>query len=428
MKAGKDELLANLPVNSAGNLTWGGADTLALAKEFGTPLYVVDQNMVESRCKSFRTALKKRYPDGEVIYAGKALFCRAMCQIIAEQGLSLDVVSGGELYVAVKSGFNPQKIYFHGNNKSSHELEMALEYNVGTIIVDNWHELEMLNSLAGKTTKMQRVYLRIAPGIEAHTHVHIQTGQEDSKFGFTREDAPKAALAVVNSSNLLLAGIHCHIGSQIHNLDSYALATKTMIKIKEEIEQATGIHLSELDLGGGIGIQYLPDDPLVTPDELVEIIYQNLPDSKLKIRVEPGRYIIGQAGITLYTIGSSKEIPGIRTYVAVDGGMTDNPRVALYDAKYHAVLADKPLAQPTKKVSIAGKCCESGDMLIWDIDLPKIESGDILTIFSTGAYNYSMASNYNLLPRPAMVFVKDGEPRLVVRRETYQDLLTRDVK
>ncbi|HHY19283.1 MAG TPA: diaminopimelate decarboxylase [Firmicutes bacterium] len=421
-------MLANFAVNKKGHLTWGGADTVELAKEYGTPLYVIDEDMLRQRATDFQKAMKKYFPQGEVIYAGKALFCQALCDIVNELGLSLDVVSGGELYVALKSGYPPEKIYFHGNNKSLDELKMALNNNVGTIVVDNWFELNNLEELAKEMQKKPRIYLRIAPGIEAHTHVHIQTGQEDSKFGFTKDDALLAAKKASLSPNLDLKGLHCHVGSQIVNLESFTITAKVMSEIKAKIEREISKEIEELDLGGGLGIQYLPEDPYISPDEFVKAISLGLTDSNIKLRVEPGRYLIGQAGITLYTIGSKKEIPGLRTYVAVDGGMTDNPRVALYDAKYHAVLANKPQKEKTDLVSIAGKCCESGDMLVWDIMLPHIEPGDILAVFSTGAYNYSMASNYNLLPRPAMIFVRDGIPRMVVRRETYEDLLLRDIK
>ncbi len=421
-------MLANFAVNKKGHLTWGGADTVELAKEYGTPLYVIDEDMLRQRATDFQKAMKKHFPQGEVIYAGKALFCQALCDIVNELGLSLDVVSGGELYVALKSGYPPEKIYFHGNNKSLDELKMALNNNVGTIVVDNWFELNNLEELAKEMQKKPRIYLRIAPGIEAHTHVHIQTGQEDSKFGFTKDDALLAAKKASLSPNLDLKGLHCHVGSQIVNLESFTITAKVMSEIKAKIEREISKEIEELDLGGGLGIQYLPEDPYISPDEFVKAISLGLTDSNIKLRVEPGRYLIGQAGITLYTIGSKKEIPGLRTYVAVDGGMTDNPRVALYDAKYHAVLANKPQKEKTDLVSIAGKCCESGDMLVWDIMLPHIEPGDILAVFSTGAYNYSMASNYNLLPRPAMIFVRDGIPRMVVRRETYEDLLLRDIK
>ncbi len=420
-------MLADIAVNNLGHLTWGGVDTVFLAKKYGTPLYVVDLDMVEKRALSLKKAMQRYYPAGEVTYAAKALFCKALSKLIAKLGLSLDVVSGGELYVALESGFPTKRIYFHGNNKSAKELEMAVKNNVGTIVVDNWYELALLEEIAAKEEKIQKIFLRVAPGIEAHTHVHIQTGKEDSKFGFTRTDSILAAKKALASKHLSLNGIHCHVGSQITNLASFTLTAKTMAHIKEEIEKNSGFILPEIDIGGGLGIQYLPEDPLFGPDELIEAIYRGLPNASVKLHIEPGRYLVGQAGITLYTTGAQKEIPGVRKYVAIDGGMTDNPRVALYGAEYYSLLANKPLMTAEEKVSIAGKCCESGDMLIYDANLPKIEAGDILAVFSTGAYNYSMASNYNMLPRPAMVFVSRGEARLVVRRETYNDLLLRDV-
>ena len=332
--------------------------------------------------------------------------------------------------MALKAGFPPERIFFHGNNKTPQELEMAVKNGVGTVVVDNWHELSVLNEVAGGLGKKQKIYLRVAPGIHANTHVHIQTGQEDSKFGFSKKDIVEASKKAVQSESLRLAGLHCHIGSQITNLDSFYHTAKIMNEIISEIEKELepySFKLEELDLGGGLAIAYQPEDPVVSPDEMIAAIYRALPNPELKLKVEPGRYLVGEAGVTLYTVGSSKEIPGVRKYVAVDGGMTDNPRVALYDAKYHAVVANKANAPKEEKVSIAGKCCESGDMLIYDIDLPRLEAGDILAIFSTGAYNYSMASNYNLLPRPAMVFISSGKAELVVRRETYEDLLLRDL-
>jgi diaminopimelate decarboxylase len=408
----------------------GGVDAVELAEQYGTPLYVLNADMVVERARAFQKAMAKYYPQGEVIYASKALFSGAVAKLLKETGVSIDVVSGGELFVALKAGFPPERIFFHGNNKTPQEFEMAVKNGVGTVVVDNWHELSVLNEVAGGLGKKQKIYLRVAPGIHANTHVHIQTGQEDSKFGFSKKDIVEASKKAVQSESLRLAGLHCHIGSQITNLDSFYHTAKIMNEIISEIEKELepySFKLEELDLGGGLAIAYQPEDPVVSPDEMIAAIYRALPNPELKLKVEPGRYLVGEAGVTLYTVGSSKEIPGVRKYVAVDGGMTDNPRVALYDAKYHAVVANKANAPKEEKVSIAGKCCESGDMLIYDIDLPRLEAGDILAIFSTGAYNYSMASNYNLLPRPAMVFISSGKAELVVRRETYEDLLLRDL-
>lgn len=427
-ESGDDELAFDIAVNNLGHLTWGGVDTVLLAQKYGTPLYVIDVDMVENRALGLKKAMQKYYPKGEVTYAAKALFCKALSKLISKVGLSLDVVSGGELYVALEAGFPTERIYFHGNNKTVLELEMAVKNNVGTIVVDNWYELACLEEIAAKEAKTQKIFLRIAPGIEAHTHVHIQTGQEDSKFGFTIKDSLLAAKKALASQYLDLTGIHCHVGSQITNLASFTLTAKTMAQIKAEIENTLGLNSLELDLGGGLAIQYLPEDPLFSPEELMEAIYKGLPDPSVKLHIEPGRYLVGQAGITLYTTGAQKEIPWVRKYVAVDGGMTDNPRVALYGAEYYGVLANKPSLLAEEKVSIAGKCCESGDMLIYDAKLPQIKPGDILAVFSTGAYNYSMASNYNMLPRPAMVFVSEGKDKLVVRREAYSDLLLRDVE
>ena len=338
-------------------------DAVELAEQYGTPLYVLNADMVVERARAFQKAMAKYYPQGEVIYASKALFSGAVAKLLKETGVSIDVVSGGELFVALKAGFPPERIFFHGNNKTPQELEMAVKNGVGTVVVDNWHELSVLNEVAGGLGKKQKIYLRVAPGIHANTHVHIQTGQEDSKFGFSKKDIVEASKKAVQSESLRLAGLHCHIGSQITNLDSFYHTAKIMNEIISEIEKELepySFKLEELDLGGGLAIAYQPEDPVVSPDEMIAAIYRALPNPELKLKVEPGRYLVGEAGVTLYTVGSSKEIPGVRKYVAVDGGMTDNPRVALYDAKYHAVVANKANAPKEEKVSIAGKCCESG--------------------------------------------------------------------
>jgi diaminopimelate decarboxylase len=380
--------------------------------------------------------LSKLHKNSEVIYAGKAFLTMGMCKIIEEEDLSLDVVSGGELYTAISAEFPAKRIYFHGNNKSYEELRMAVKYGVGRIIVDNFYELEMLKDLAKKQRSKIKILLRITPGIEAHTHDYIKTGQLDSKFGFGLENG-HAVMAVehaLSSKGIKLMGFHCHIGSQIFEREPFNMAAEVMLKFARDIHESFGIETSEIDFGGGFGIKYTDDDRPLSVENYLETLVDSVKlwSEKLNIRVpkiliEPGRAIVGAAGTTLYTVGSIKNIPGVRKYISVDGGMSDNIRPALYGAKYSAMIANKAGNPPEEKVSVAGKCCESGDMLIWDIELPRVVPGDILAIFCTGAYHYTMSSNYNMLPRPAVVFVKDGSAQLMVQRETYEDLLRNEV-
>ncbi len=429
------KLRGNMRVNTAGHLEIGGCDTVELVRDFGTPLYVLDEAMVRSQCRSYRENLASIYPDLMVIYASKALMTMAVSRIIDEEGLGMDVVSGGELYTAYKAGFPMKKIFFHGNNKSPEELRMALEYGVGIVVVDNLYELENLNALALQKGKKASVLFRLTPGVEAHTHSYTQTGQQDSKFGLGIQDG--VARQVISHALALpgieVKGIHCHIGSQIFDIEPYKLAVKVMFDFLDDLRRLTGFEAEVLDMGGGLGIVYREGDEPATIESCVNLIggavkeeaqSRNYPLPKLIL--EPGRSLVGEAGTTLYTVGSIKELPEIRCYLAVNGGMADNPRVALYQAEYEGIIANKANLKPEKLVTVTGKCCESGDMLIWDVHLAQPESGDILAIFSTGAYNYSMASNYNRLPRPAMVSVINGQADLIVARETYQDLISLD--
>lgn len=417
------------------HLIVGGIDTVELVKEFGTPLWVIDEKGFRGNCASFRKAFNK-WGNCEVIYASKSLCNLSIIRIIDEEGLSLDVVSGGELYTALKAGFPTERIYFHGNNKSVEEMILAVENNVARIIVDNFYELYLLDKICGELGKVQSILLRITPGIEAHTHEYIQTGQIDSKFGFTLPDgqALEAVSKAINCPNLHLAGIHCHIGSQIFKMDSFKHATGLMMDFLAEINKVLNYECTEIDVGGGFGIYYTDEDQPANPEEWAEAVMNTVKEKSQeyginipKVLIEPGRAISGPAGITLYTVGSYKEVKGIRKYIAVDGGMVDNPRPALYDAKYTAIIANKADHEIAETVSVAGKCCESGDILIWDAKLPRVEPGDILAVFGTGAYNYSMSSNYNRIPRPAMVLVNEGKADLIVKRETYEDILRNDV-
>lgn len=430
------ELQGTMKVNTEGRLEIGGCDTVELVKQFGTPLYVMDEALIRSNCRKYTEAFRKYYPKSQVIYASKVFSTMAMCKLIEEENLGLDVVSGGELYTALKAGFPASCIYFHGNNKSKEELMMALHAGIQCIIVDNFCELDLLNELSQEHKIKTRILIRVSPGIDAHTHSYIKTGMIDSKFGLgiMNDQALMAIEKALAMEYIELKGIHCHIGSQIFDLQSYVEAAHIMMQFIKKIKDQTGYEVEELNLGGGLGIYYTDEDAPQSIEELVSVMTQAVCTAAKKydlvwpkLIVEPGRSIVGEAGITLYTIGSVKAIPGIRKYVAVDGGMTDNPRPALYQARYEAALANKMNVPPEEIVSIAGKCCETGDMLIWDIELPRIFPGDILVVSATGAYNYSMASHYNRNCKPAVVFVKAGKASLIVRRETYDDLIRNDM-
>ncbi|MBO8154897.1 MAG: diaminopimelate decarboxylase [Bacillaceae bacterium] len=423
-------------MKNGNHLIFAGMDTIDLAKKYGTPLYVYDVEKIRANARSFVQAFQKQEIPFQVAYASKAFSSVAMLQVAKQEGLSLDVVSEGELYTAIKAEFPAERIHMHGNNKSYDELKMALDYQIGCIVVDNFYEIEMLSHLTEKYNQDVDVLLRITPGIEAHTHDYILTGQEDSKFGFDLVcgQAEQALVQMLETEHLNVIGVHSHIGSQIFETTGFVMAVQ---KIFEELEKWHDNYMykaSVVNLGGGFGIKYTEDDHPKPLEHYVEALVKEV-KNQVELRnlplpeiwIEPGRSIVGDAAISLYTIGSIKEIPGVRKYVSVDGGMNDNIRPALYQAKYHGVVAnrmDQPLAE---RVSVAGKCCESGDMLIWDLDVPDIQSGDILAVFSTGAYGYSMANHYNRFPKSAVVFVEHGEDRLVVKRETYEDLVKNDL-
>lgn len=422
-------------VNEKGRLEIGGCDTVELAREFGTPLYVLDEAYFRRNCRDYYRSFTLKY-GAEVIYAAKTLQNLAVCRMVEEEGLGLDVVSGGELFTALQAGFPPEKIFFHGNNKSPAELAMALEAGVGRFMADNMYELELLNSLAGTAGKKAAVILRVTPGVEAHTHDYIKTGHIDSKFGLVIENGQAMAgvKRTLELDNLVFKGLHCHIGSQIFELASYAHTAEVMMAFARQVYETAGCQVAELDLGGGLGIYYAegdePQPVQAYADVVMGTVQKRAAEYGLtapKVIVEPGRSISGPAGTTLYTVGAVKEIPGVRKYVAVDGGMGDNPRPALYQSRYEACLANKAEQPAAEVVSVAGKCCESGDMLIWDIALPAAEPGDILAVSSTGAYNYSMAMNYNRLPRPAMILAGGGRADVIIRRESYEDLIRNDL-
>jgi diaminopimelate decarboxylase len=427
------KLNGTMKINKEGHLEIGGIDTLDLREEFGTPLVVIDEAMVRNTCQSYyKDFVEKSDGNAMVLYASKAFITPAICQIVKQEGLGLDIVSGGELYIAMQADFPMEKVYFHGNNKTESELLMAMEQGVGRIVVDNYYEMELLNKLAKEQGKVVDILLRITPGVEAHTHEYIRTGQIDSKFGFTLPNgqAIEAVGESLKYDNLRMVGIHCHIGSQIFEMSSYKHAVEVMCSFIKDINERYEYVIEELDLGGGFGIYYTEEDTPADIQEYANNVFDTLDEvcqeigiSMPKVLIEPGRSVVGPAGTNLYTVGSIKAIPGHRKYVAVDGGMPDNIRPALYGAKYDAMIANRALDSETEIVNIAGKCCESGDMLMFDGELGIAQSGDLLAMMATGAYGYSMSSNYNSLTRPAVVLVKDGQADLIIRRESFEDLV-----
>jgi diaminopimelate decarboxylase len=432
--------LASVLPNSAevrdGHLYVGGVDMVALAREQGTALYVMDEDHIRHQLREYLKWTRYHAPDVDVIYAGKAFMSLAMCRLVDEEGCCLDVSSGGELAYALRAGFPMDRIYVHGNNKTDRELSECLDAGVGRIVVDSFEEMERLSDMAVARGLRQRVLIRITPGIKADTHSFIQTGQEDSKFGFGMAEglAMAAIKRALELPGLDLAGLHMHIGSQIFALMSYTKAIEVIVHFMDEVRTETGWTVRELDTGGGLGIAYgLPDEPSTIKDYgkvIVDGIKEHVESHGLpvpKIMVEPGRSVVAQAGVTLYTVGTIKEIPHIRTYVAVDGGMSDNIRTSLYDAHYEALIANKADRPRTMVATIAGKHCESGDIVVNDAPLQAVEVGDIVCVCATGAYCQSMSSNYNKQVRPGVVFVKDGEARVVVRREEYDDLMRCEV-
>ncbi|XHX79695.1 MAG: diaminopimelate decarboxylase [Stenomitos frigidus ULC029] len=448
-------------VNQHDHLEIGGCDVVDLVQKFGSPLYILDEATLRSACRQYRDAFIRYYPGvSQVLYASKAWNCLAVCAIVASEGLGIDIVSGGELYTALQAGVDPTKLYLHGNNKARAELLLAVEVGC-TIVVDNWHELKTLVAIAEEQGRREergerreeseltqnselrtqnlshtplpiRIMLRLTPGIECHTHDYIRTGSIDSKFGFGLDQLDEVFQFVRQQPTLAFIGLHAHIGSQIFELEPHHDLGAVMVQWLSKAMHY-GLPIQELDIGGGLGIRYTEsDDPpsieawvkVVSESIAAACIAQNIPLPKLLS--EPGRSLIGSACVTAYTIGGQKVIPGIRTYVAVDGGMSDNPRPITYQSVYRAVVANRMSAPLTEAVAIAGKHCESGDIVIKEAELPTTQPGDLLVVMATGAYNYSMASNYNRIARPAAVLVHDGEANIILERETYQDLIQHD--
>ena len=422
-----------------GILEIGGVIATDLVKNYGTPLYVYDQDYIEKICLAFTSSLENNYGDGVVSYASKAFCCKEIYRIINKFGMHADIVSYGELLTAVQAGFNPENLCFHGNNKTLSELNFAIENKIGCIVIDSLSEIDLIQSVCEDKNYVQNVLIRVNPGVEAHTHHYIQTAKIDSKFGFSilTNDAEEAILKVKNSKNLNLLGLHCHIGSQIFEAKSFVLAVEKMTDFYAYCKNNLDINFSTLNLGGGFGIYYSENDPKLTISDyenFVKIICDTLIScvakkgiNKPKLIIEPGRSIVGEAGITLYTAGNIKQIKNVKNYIAIDGGMFENPRFALYQAKYLVEIATKLNQPKTIKYSIAGKCCESGDLIAEDVCLPTAKEGDVIAVFSTGAYNYSMASNYNRNTVPPVVMVKDGKHRLIVKGQKPIDLLQYDI-
>ncbi|MCX2826419.1 diaminopimelate decarboxylase [Bacillus pseudomycoides] len=422
-------------INEQGHLEIGGCDTTQLAKQYGTPLYVYDEASIREKCRAFHRAFQESGFSYQVAYASKAFLCMEMCRVAREENMSLDVVSGGELYTALQAGFPASRIHFHGNNKTEEEIVMALQADIGCFVVDNFFEMEILHDLAQQYGKIVNILIRVTPGVEAHTHEYITTGQDDSKFGFgvSAGQAMQAIRIALEKSNYNVLGIHSHIGSQIFETAGFVRAVEVLHNFLEEIREQTGYVVTVLNVGGGFGIRYTEADTPLTLETYVHAVTDAVREQFTRnnyplpeIWIEPGRSIVGDAGTTIYTVGAVKDIPGIRKYVSVDGGMTDNLRPALYGARYEAMLANRGKEEAEEVVSIAGKCCESGDMLIWNIELPQVATADLLAISCTGAYGYSMANNYNRIRRPAVVFAKGGASQIVVERETYENIIGND--
>ncbi len=422
-------------IDSQSHLHIGGCDCVELAKEFGTPLYVFDEFTIRSKCQEFKTEFTRHYPETTILYAAKAFLNRAVATIIKEEGLGLDVVSGGELSLAKSVDFPREKVHFTANNKTADELKLALDWGIGRIVVDNFDELELLNSLAIDRKVRQKILLRLNPGVDPHSHRHTSTGILDSKFGIplAAGQAETAVAEAMAASNLELVGLSFHLGSPIPDTSPYEIAISLVFNFAKEMQAKHGFHLEEFSAGGGCAVKYTVDSQTLSIADYAEAITTRVTSlaselglTRPKLIIEPGRAIVAQAGVALYTVGSIKEIPGVRKYICVDGGIGDNIRPALYEARYEALVANKVNAEESTTVTIAGKYCESGDILARDVSLAPISAGDIIAMPVSGAYSIPMSSNYNMVPRPAIVMVKDGKARLIRKRESYKDLMRLD--
>ena len=429
-----NQLLKPITLKREKNLTIGGCDMVDLAQKYGTPLYVVDEQTIRSICKDYKKAFSK-YEKTNMMYASKALCNSAVSRIIASEGFGFDVVSGGEIYTLYKAGIDMSKVLFNGNNKTPEEIELAIKYGVGRFSIDNFHEVKLISEISKKYNKTVNALLRITPGIECHTHKYIQTGQLDCKFGFDLSQIDSILEHILNvDKNIIIRGLHAHIGSQIFETKCYYDEVEVLVKEIARIEEKFGIKLDEMNIGGGLGVKYVESDNPPSVQEIADVIIKSLTENiekykinKPTIYLEPGRSIISTSGVTLYTVGSSKQVPNMTKYISVDGGMADNPRPSMYQAEYLAELVTSHSERDTEVVTIAGKFCESGDILINGIELPVLEAGDVLCVYNTGAYNYSMASNYNRAVKPAMVLVNNCQSDIIVYRETLEDLVSHDV-
>ena len=427
----------HLDINKDGHLTIGGLDTVELAKKHGTPLYVLDENAIRKQCRTYRQAAIKYFgEDALPLYASKALCFTGIYKLAAEEGMGIDCVSAGELYTAKRANFPAERIYFHGNNKTDKDICDAMDMGVGTFVVDNCDELSAVSAEAVRRGITQRILLRITPGIDPHTHRAIMTGNVDSKFGnaIVTGQAMDIVKKAITADGIYLAGLHCHIGSQIFDIEPFADAAGIMTKFIATIKGECGYEIKELNLGGGLGVRYTEYDREIDYaaciKDIAEVVKSLCAENGIampRVILEPGRSLVAAAGITLYTVGGVKEIPGFKNYISVDGGMPDNPRYALYQSQYTALIANRADAPRDYRATLAGRCCESGDLLGENMEIQQAKRGDTLAVLVTGAYNYSMASNYNRLPRPAVVMVRDGEDRVAVRRETFEDITRNDV-
>ena len=423
--------------NEEHHLTIGGVDAVELAKEFGTPAYILDENAIRENCREYLSAARREFgEDALPLYASKALCFTGIYKLAAEEGMGIDCVSGGELYTAARAGFPPERIYFHGNNKTDSDIAQAMDMGVGRFVVDNLDELYAVAREAEARKIKQAILLRITPGIDPHTHKAVVTGNVDSKFGsaIVTGQAMEIVKAALTIESIDLVGLHCHIGSQIFDTSPFFDAAEIMIAFIADIKRECGYEIRELNLGGGFGVRYTEDDREFSySDAIADIakIVRGFCESHAirmpRVILEPGRSLVAAAGATLYTVGSIKEIPSFRNYVSVDGGMPDNPRYALYQSQYTALVANKADAPRDYVATLAGRCCESGDLLGENMAMQRPERGDILAVLVTGAYNYSMASNYNRIPRPPVIMIKDGKARVAVRRETYEDIVRNDL-
>ncbi len=428
---------SNISVLENGHIAFSNADVVELANKFGTPLYLLDEKRIRENCKTYRNTVEKYFGSESIpLYASKALCCKEIYRIVSQEGLGTDVVSGGELYTALSVGFPSEKIYFHGNNKTEDEIIYGLNSNIGAFVVDNFEELAFINEQAGKMNKVQNILLRLSPGIDPHTHRAVVTGNVDSKFGVAIEtgQAFKFVEKALGCKNVNLEGIHCHIGSQIFDKYPFTDAASIMLDFASDIKNKLGFAFKKINLGGGIGVRYVENDPQMDIDSIMGEIKNELDKLVLERELEQpiflfemGRFICADAGMTLYTVGSVKEIEGYKKYVCIDGGMPDNPRYALYGSKYTAYNATHGDGEFDIVASIAGRCCESGDLIGEDMNLQKFDRGDIMAVAVTGAYNYSMSSNYNRIPKPAMVSVNNGEAKLIIKRQSYEDILANEI-